>query len=223
MTDEYDHKDETNNKEDLENNSKVCLCLYCDNVFPLSEIENWITEKSGTLTPECPKCGVDALLEDRGFALSEDIARAIKETTEETARATLNIIKIANIKIIPVEPVFSDAVCIANYGLRDAYLLELLTTSDFDNYKKSLTSIKGARILLIPPKKFSKQAKRAYLIGFKYDSEEEAIAQAKEKYGLTESDWEPPDTWIYSRKIQPNEPLLASLCTSPHKYTRTKT
>ena len=49
------------NKELLERHSE-CSCYHCCRTFSASEIEDYVTEKSGRKTACCPKCWVDALL-----------------------------------------------------------------------------------------------------------------------------------------------------------------
>ena len=39
--------------------SDVCGCFYCLEVFPPSEIEDWIDDDDTAL---CPKCGIDSVI-----------------------------------------------------------------------------------------------------------------------------------------------------------------
>lgn len=49
--------------------SEVCGCFYCLQMFPPTEIENWVDElvdekgiASQGETALCPKCGIDSVL-----------------------------------------------------------------------------------------------------------------------------------------------------------------
>ena len=54
--------------------STLCGCFYCKQVFPPSEIEDWVdeTEDGVGQTALCPRCGIDSLIGDKsGFEISE--------------------------------------------------------------------------------------------------------------------------------------------------------
>jgi hypothetical protein len=60
--------------------SATAGCFYCCAVFPVTEIEDWITEPDGDLVEEpgddstvlCPKCGIDSVIGDAsGFSATD--------------------------------------------------------------------------------------------------------------------------------------------------------
>lgn len=42
-------------------------CYYCLKVFPVYEIEEYIREADGSMTPVCPYCGIDSLIFDNSL------------------------------------------------------------------------------------------------------------------------------------------------------------
>ena len=61
------------NKEKLKN-VKKCGCFYCLRIYDTSEIKEWIEEKSGAETAQCPYCDVDAVIaESEEYELSKEL------------------------------------------------------------------------------------------------------------------------------------------------------
>ncbi|MFC1639036.1 cytoplasmic protein [Patescibacteria group bacterium] len=55
-------------------------CYYCRNVFPASEVSNYVIEEDGTETAVCPKCGLDSVLADSaGIELSAENLEQLNE------------------------------------------------------------------------------------------------------------------------------------------------
>ena len=52
------HKYSTNHRKELEN-SNLCGCFYCLEIFPPSEITTWIDEGTTAL---CPYCSIDSVI-----------------------------------------------------------------------------------------------------------------------------------------------------------------
>ena len=59
-------------------NSKVCGCFSCLNIFPSSDIKEWIDEpencpRGAGKTAVCPVCGIDAVLpESTDYTLNQE-------------------------------------------------------------------------------------------------------------------------------------------------------
>lgn len=49
--------------------AKLAGCFHCTEIFPVSEIVEWVDDKDTAL---CPKCGVDSVLGDnQGYPLNK--------------------------------------------------------------------------------------------------------------------------------------------------------
>jgi hypothetical protein len=64
------------NRKEVEQ-SASCGCFHCKKTFASSEIEDWTDEGETAL---CPKCGLDAVLGDKGVsrAADEDFLRQMR-------------------------------------------------------------------------------------------------------------------------------------------------
>lgn len=61
------------NKEELKK-SKTCGCFYCSRIYKVSEIKEWIEEKSGAETALCPYCDIDAVIaESDEYELTKEL------------------------------------------------------------------------------------------------------------------------------------------------------
>jgi hypothetical protein len=57
--------------------SKTAGCFYCVEIFPASEIKEWVDDN---LTPICPKCGIDSVLGDAlGYPLNKKNLEIIRK------------------------------------------------------------------------------------------------------------------------------------------------
>ena len=73
------HKACSRNKDAVAQ-SKQCGCFYCLNVFPPSEVTEWIKENGDDYTAECPKCGIDSVIPDAsGITLDADFLATMKK------------------------------------------------------------------------------------------------------------------------------------------------
>ena len=54
------HEHSSRHKLEIEQ-SELCGCFYCIDVFPPSEIEDWIDDGVDD-TALCPRCGIDAVI-----------------------------------------------------------------------------------------------------------------------------------------------------------------
>ena len=60
--------------------SKQCGCFYCLNVYPPSDIVEWIEENDGDFTAECPKCGIDSVIPSAsGIPLDTEFLATMKK------------------------------------------------------------------------------------------------------------------------------------------------
>jgi NAD-dependent SIR2 family protein deacetylase len=63
-------KSSSHKKEILE--SEECVCFYCQETYPPTEIVEWIEENNGGETAVCPKCGIDSILGSKsGLPISD--------------------------------------------------------------------------------------------------------------------------------------------------------
>lgn len=63
------------NKRQLEQ-SKICGCFSCCEIFPPSEITDYISDEEPTA--ECPYCHIDAVIGDAsGFPITEEFLRTM--------------------------------------------------------------------------------------------------------------------------------------------------
>ena len=73
MTLRQAHDCSIRNKRQLEQ-SKLCGCFSCCEIFPPSEITDYISDKEPTA--ECPYCHIDAVIGDAsGFPITEEFLR----------------------------------------------------------------------------------------------------------------------------------------------------
>ncbi len=57
--------------------SKECLCFHCNNLFPSSEIQDWVNDAHGR-TALCPYCGIDSVIGDEaGYPFTEKFILAM--------------------------------------------------------------------------------------------------------------------------------------------------
>ena len=71
------HQFSMNNRKQLEQ-SVICGCFYCQKIFNPREIEEWISEKSGTAL--CPYCGIDSVIgEASGFQITEKLLKEMNQ------------------------------------------------------------------------------------------------------------------------------------------------
>lgn len=69
------HKFCTNNKENL-SKSELCGCFYCVDVYPASEVTEYMPNEN---TAECAHCGIDTVLPDNQyFKLNQDLLKEMK-------------------------------------------------------------------------------------------------------------------------------------------------
>ena len=61
------------NKEELQKIGR-CGCFYCLNIFNTNEIKEWIEEKSGKKTAQCPYCCIDSVIpESEEYELCKEL------------------------------------------------------------------------------------------------------------------------------------------------------
>lgn len=49
-------------------NSDICGCFYCQNIFRANEVTEWCDDDGcGDKTALCPRCGIDSVLGDASF------------------------------------------------------------------------------------------------------------------------------------------------------------
>lgn len=59
--------------------SKLCGCFYCLNVYPASDVLEWIEDDGGN-TAICPKCGIDSVFPDvSGIPLDPEFLATMKK------------------------------------------------------------------------------------------------------------------------------------------------
>lgn len=61
--------------------SETCGCFHCLEVFPPSEITDWVDENDlgEGQTAFCPRCGIDSIIGDRsGFSVSRKFLKEMK-------------------------------------------------------------------------------------------------------------------------------------------------
>lgn len=57
--------------------SKECLCFHCNNLFPPSEIQDWVNDAHGR-TALCPYCRIDSVIGDEaGYPFTEKFILAM--------------------------------------------------------------------------------------------------------------------------------------------------
>jgi len=66
---DYLAKFSTNNRNDLEE-SVLCGCYYCRNVYDPKEIYEWIDAGETAL---CAKCGIDSVIAGKVIKLTDDL------------------------------------------------------------------------------------------------------------------------------------------------------
>lgn len=67
------HTHSSKNREELLNSQK-CGCFYCLEIFPPSEITEWLAEGVGTAL--CPYCGIDSVIGDNaGYPLTKNFLK----------------------------------------------------------------------------------------------------------------------------------------------------
>lgn len=70
------HRHSFYNREEIEQ-SKVCGCFYCLEVFQPSEVNLWMDDLS---TAICPRCGVDSVLGSQsGFPIETKFLKQMQE------------------------------------------------------------------------------------------------------------------------------------------------
>lgn len=63
------HRHSSRHREEVEG-STACGCFYCLETFEPAEIEQWLTERTGTAL--CPRCSIDSVIGDRsGYPVTE--------------------------------------------------------------------------------------------------------------------------------------------------------
>ena len=72
------HRHSANHKAELDI-SDACGCFFCQEVFAVNDIEEWVEDESGTAL--CPHCGVDAVIGSAsGFPVADaNFIRAMRE------------------------------------------------------------------------------------------------------------------------------------------------
>jgi NAD-dependent SIR2 family protein deacetylase len=70
---------------------KDCGCYHCLKVFPKEEIKKW-TDNSKTAL--CPHCGVDAVLPNTAYTLTEEVLKPIQEYwfTQDQSRPSRDLL-----------------------------------------------------------------------------------------------------------------------------------
>ena len=72
------HKHSFQNREEIEK-SKNAGCFYCKEIYPASEISEWIADKQGD-TAQCPKCVIDSVIGDAsGIEITKEFLEAAHE------------------------------------------------------------------------------------------------------------------------------------------------
>lgn len=60
--------------------SELAGCFYCCEVYPPSEITEWVPERCGGRTAICPRCKIDSVLgSSSGYPLTAEFLRAMEE------------------------------------------------------------------------------------------------------------------------------------------------
>ena len=63
--------------------SKLCGCFYCLEIFPPSEISNWVDvpeDNNIGQTALCPKCMIDSVIGDKsGYPITKEFLNKMKE------------------------------------------------------------------------------------------------------------------------------------------------
>lgn len=65
------HKLAHQNRSSVEK-SQVCGCFYCQQIFPASEVAEYIDKE---MTALCPRCQIDSVLADADTKLDQDLLR----------------------------------------------------------------------------------------------------------------------------------------------------
>ena len=69
------HCHSANNRQEILR-SELCGCFYCLKTFLPSEIQDWISDQSGTAL--CPYCGIDSIIGSAaGFPLTDEFLSAM--------------------------------------------------------------------------------------------------------------------------------------------------
>lgn len=70
------HRASFENEESIRE-SKECLCFHCNNLFPPSEIQDWVNDAHGR-TALCPYCRIDSVIGDEaGYPFTEKFILAM--------------------------------------------------------------------------------------------------------------------------------------------------
>lgn len=70
------HRASFENEESIRK-SKECLCFHCNNLFPPSEIQDWVNDAHGR-TALCPYCRIDSVIGDEaGYPFTEKFILAM--------------------------------------------------------------------------------------------------------------------------------------------------
>jgi acetone carboxylase gamma subunit len=73
------HEHCSNNERELERSEK-CGCFYCLEIYPSSEINQWIGKRKGFRTAICPKCGIDSVIGSAsGYPLKEHFLQELND------------------------------------------------------------------------------------------------------------------------------------------------
>ena len=70
------HKRASRHRAELEE-SGICGCLYCLQVYQPAEIQEWIDDETTAL---CPHCGIDSVIGAKsGYPITENFLLKLKE------------------------------------------------------------------------------------------------------------------------------------------------
>ena len=73
--------DESFENEKLLKKVKKCGCFYCNRIFMVSDIKEWIDDENGN-TAVCPYCGIDSVIPeyiDGEYELTQEILQEMNQ------------------------------------------------------------------------------------------------------------------------------------------------
>ena len=72
------HTHSIRHRQEIER-SDLCGCFYCMEVFPPSEIDEWIDDGAAQ-TAVCPRCGIDSLVGSAsGYPITKDFLQRMHD------------------------------------------------------------------------------------------------------------------------------------------------
>lgn len=69
------HKHSSHHRAELEE-SEICGCFYCLEIYPPKEIQEWIDDE---ITAQCPHCGIDSVIGMKsGYPITVEFLQKMK-------------------------------------------------------------------------------------------------------------------------------------------------